>query len=521
MTILEEGEGENSLPSQPSVGIRDEIYARLLEIKDEDVMRHPDFRIELDSHFNRFPLSYAMDMMTSDRAEDVMVHIKLLAEAKDSDRRPSFYIRIVKPEELYREERTNDDGNGDVNNTMIESSSVVRVGASSGPYYEMTFSTRDRPKLLSQLSSLLSDVGLNIQEAHVFSTNDGFSIDAFLVDGCDDKSIDDLHKELQKVIEKSEKSLSGLSSSPLGYQESVQINIDKCEIDRSLLKRGKKIGSGSCGDLYHGIFLGQEVAIKYLKYELLNTAVRAEFFHEIEILSKVQHGNVVRFIGACTEPQLCLVTEYMAGGSVYDFTRMCPNTLELPVLLKISIDVCKGMEYLHQNGIIHRDLKTANLLMDANGVVKVADFGVARFQAHEGVIMTAETGTYRWMAPEVINHQPYNEKVDIFSFAIVLWELTTSKVPYDTMTPVQAAIGVRQGLRPTLQDNTHPKLQSLMQRCWDEVPSKRPSFSKLKIELEDFLQNFQLGNEKFQQPVNRVTSKQKRRHSIKDANISG
>lgn len=60
--------------------------------------------------------------------------------------------------------------------------------------------------------------------------------------------------------------------------------------------------------------------------------------------------------------------EYMAGGSVYDFTRMCPNTLELPVLLKISIDVCKGMEYLHQNGIIHRDLKTANLLMDANGV---------------------------------------------------------------------------------------------------------------------------------------------------------
>ncbi|KVH99628.1 hypothetical protein Ccrd_022143, partial [Cynara cardunculus var. scolymus] len=159
---------------------------------------------------------------------------------------------------------------------------------------------------------------------------------------------------------------------------------------------------------------------------------------------EVQHRNVVRFIGACTkQPHLCIITEYMPGGSLYEYLHKNHRTLTLPQLVQFAIDVCRGMEYLHKSNIIHRDLKTANLLMDSHNVVKVADFGLARFQNQEGV-MTAETGTYRWMAPEVINHQPYDQKADVFSFAIVLWELVTAKIPYDNMTPLQAALGVRQ-----------------------------------------------------------------------------
>ncbi|MBA0710745.1 hypothetical protein Golax_010013, partial [Gossypium laxum] len=230
----------------------------------------------------------------------------------------------------------------------------------------------------------------------------------------------------------------------------------------------------------------------------------------------------------------------MPGGSLYDYLHKNHNVLKLSQLLKFAIDVCKGMEYLHQNHIIHRDLKTANLLMDTDNfgmfsyivyddnfynvivtskplafgvqmflgtvgvafgvacgiwdslgyltspnieVVKVADFGVARF-LNQGGVMTAETGTYRWMAPEVINHQPYDQKADVFSFAVVLWELVTAKVPYDTMTPLQAALGVRQGLRPELPENAHPKLLDLMQRCWEAASDKRPSFSEITTELE-------------------------------------
>ncbi|KAB2635239.1 serine/threonine-protein kinase HT1-like [Pyrus ussuriensis x Pyrus communis] len=361
------------------------------------------------------------------------------------------------------------------------------------PIHEVIFSTIDRPKLLSQLSSLLSDLGLNIREAHVFSTTDGYSLDVFVVDGWPVEDADDLYEAMEKAIARSEGSWSRSSHSHLAVEKalSVKQKLGNWEIDRRLLKIGDRIASGSCGDLYRGIYLGQDVAVKILRSEHLNDALEDEFAQEVAILREVHHSNVVRFIGACTKsPHLCIVTEYMPGGSLYDYLHNNHNILKLSELLKFAIDVCKGMEYLHQNNIIHRDLKTANLLMDTNNVVKVADFGVARFQNQEGV-MTAETGTYRWMAPEVINHQPYDQKADVFSFAIVLWELVTAKVPYDTMTPLQAALGVRQGLRPEIPNNGHPKLLELMQRCWDSFPPNRPSFSDITAQLESLLQEVQ------------------------------
>ncbi|RZS23926.1 hypothetical protein BHM03_00056934 [Ensete ventricosum] len=179
----------------------------------------------------------------------------------------------------------------------------------------------------------------------------------------------------------------------------------------------------------------------------------------------------------------------MSGGSVYDFLHRQKGVFELPALLQVAIDVSRGMNYLHQNNIVHRDLKTANLLMDENeqvisthlyiNVVKVADFGVARVKAESGV-MTAETGTYRWMAPEVIEHKPYDHKADVFSFGIVLWELLTAKLPYENFTPLQAAVGVVQkGLRPTIPKNAHPKLAELMENCWQQNPTDRPDFSEI------------------------------------------
>lgn len=115
--------------------------------------------------------------------------------------------------------------------------------------------------------------------------------------------------------------------------------------------------------------------------------------------------------------------------------------------------------------------------------------------------MTAETGTYRWMAPEVINHQPYDQKADIFSLAIVLWELVTAKVPYDTMTPLQAALGVRQGLRPDLPENAHPKLVDLMQRCWVATPDKRPSFSEITAQLETLFEEVKVEFAQLNRPL--------------------
>ncbi|KAJ4965149.1 hypothetical protein NE237_016998 [Protea cynaroides] len=546
-----EGVGESSSPPR-SFGVfsgydtRNDVYIRLIESGNEEAVCNPELREQLDAHLNRLPSRYVVDV-DMDRVEDVLLHQKLLARAKDPDKRPVFHVRYVETiqtgkdgndnlqqcsgshvasevgyniehEGIVSSQKRNGDCEidfepcsklGDLNLDFRKNAEDMErrylIETFSGrqeilqvPIHEIIFATIDKPKLLSQLSALLSDIGLNIREAHVFSTTNGYSLDVFVVDGWPVEDTDGLHEAVEKAIARSEGSLSGSSPSHSVIEKALatQPNSDDWEIDRELLKIGEKIASGSCGDLYRGIYIGQDVAVKILRSVHLNEALEVEFAQEVTILREVQHRNVVRFIGACTKlPHLCIVTEYMPGGSLYDFLHKHHNVLELPLLLRFAIDVSKGMEYLHENNIIHRDLKTANLLMDMNKVVKVADFGVARFQNHEGV-MTAETGTYRWMAPEVINHQSYDQKADVFSFAIVLWELRTGKVPYDTMTPLLAALGVRQGLRPEIPDNTHPRLLELMQRCWEVVPSSRPSFSEISVELEELLLDVQATSDK-------------------------
>ncbi|XP_021844823.1 serine/threonine-protein kinase STY46 isoform X2 [Spinacia oleracea] len=523
---LIEGVGESSSPPRSFGGggiggsvlldIRDDVYNRLIENGIEEVVSNPDFREILDVHFNKLPPSYGLDI-NIDRAEDVLLHRKLLALAKDPEKRPVFHVRCLenfKSEDSEEHlalvnnhgERVQNKEEGrefepcskleDLNLEVRQNSGMMKKSqeiSSHVPTHEVICSTPDKPKLLSQLSALLSDVGLNIREAHVFSTTDGYSLDVFVVDGWPVEDADSLRKAMEEAIDKSEGSWSGSSHSKFSVKKALAARGEpgNWEIDRRLLKIGDKVASGSCGDLYRGVYLGQDVAVKILRSEHLTEASEDEFAQEVAILREVRHENVVRFIGACTKsPDLCIVTEYMPGGSLYNYLHKNKRALKFSELLKFAIDVSKGMEYLHHNDIIHRDLKSANLLMDSLQVVKVADFGVARFLHQEGV-MTAETGTYRWMAPEVINHQPYDQKADIFSFAIVLWELLTAKIPYENMTPLQAALGVRQGLRPEIPQEIHPKLCNLMQRCWDTAPSNRPPFSIIRVELEDLLENDQ------------------------------
>ncbi|KAL9275839.1 Serine/threonine-protein kinase STY46-like protein [Drosera capensis] len=519
--------GTNPRQQHKKLEVYNEILRRLKESDNPEVLL-PGFDDELWAHFTRLPVRYALDVNV-ERAEDVLTHKRLLQLARDPDNRPAFDVRLVQV--LPLSELTTsypDDTKGSENGPSQTSSpyssrlSVYpppafgssanlellaleapksndgdensRANASSRPMHEITFSTDDKPKLLSQLTSLLGEIGLNIEEAHAFSTTDGFSLDVFVVDGWEHEETRQLRAFLKKEIMKIEKGPWPVlePSSPTseheqigsGYKtEHVEIpndGTDVWEIDLKHLKLGTKVASGSYGDLYKGTYCSQEVAVKILKAERINTDLQEEFAQEVFIMRKVRHKNVVQFIGACTKPpSLCIVTEFMSCGSVYDYLHKYKRTFKLPSLLKVAIDVSKGMNYLHQNNIIHRDLKAANLLMDENEVVKVADFGVARVKAQTGV-MTSETGTYRWMAPEVIEHKPYDHKADVFSFGIVVWELLTGKLPYDYLTPLQAAVAVVQkGLRPAVPKNTPPKLAELLERCWQQDPALRPDFSEI------------------------------------------
>ncbi|KAH9757521.1 hypothetical protein KPL71_016418 [Citrus sinensis] len=353
---LAEGVGESSSPprsfgSFSNYDVRNDVFNRLIEAGNEEAVCNPEFREQLDAHFNRFPASYGLDV-NMDRVEDVLLHQKLLAVAKDPEKRPAYHIRFIE-EEYWR--------------TLHWLDLVVKLV----PIHEVVFSTVDKPKLLSQLSALLSDIGLNIREAHVFSTTDGYSLDVFVVDGWPVEDTDGLYEAMEKAVARSEGSWSGSTNSRSAVEKAIesQTKSEDWEIDRRLLKTGERIASGSCGDLYRGVYLGQDVAVKVLRSEHLNDTLEDEFVQEVAILREVQHRNVVRFIGASTKsPHLCIVTEYMPGGSLYDYLHKNHNVLKLSQLLRFAIDICKGMEYLHQSNIIHRDLKTANLLMDTHNV---------------------------------------------------------------------------------------------------------------------------------------------------------
>ncbi|RZC48546.1 hypothetical protein C5167_016967 [Papaver somniferum] len=532
-----ESSPNNTRHHRQKLEVYNEILRRLKE-SDLDEVNLPGFDDELWAHFNRLPARYALNLNV-ERAEDVLIHKRLLLQAHDPADRPAFEIRLVQASPVFDghntdsslpDSPTNDDTES-TSHTMGQSihpqpsfgsshnleapelvadkshdpdgdSTVNASLCNAGSMHEITFSADDKPKLLSQLTALLAEIGLNIQEAHAFSTTDGYSLDVFVVSGWPYEEIERLknvvEKEIWRIENQSWSNHHPMTSNDEHLNEQTEMEIvpdhvkipcdgtDVWEIDARLLTFENKVGSGSFGDLYKGIYCTQEVAIKVLKAERVSAEMQREFAQEVYIMRKVRHKNVVQFIGACTRPpSLCIVTEFMSGGSIYDFLHKQKGVFKLPSVIRVAIDVSKGMNYLHQNKIIHRDLKAANLLMDENKVVKVADFGVARVQAQSGV-MTAETGTYRWMAPEVIEHKPYDHKADIFSFAIVLWEMLTGKLPYEYLTPLQAAVGVVQkGLRPTIPKDTHPKLVRLLEHCWQQNPSLRPDFSEIIEALQD------------------------------------
>ncbi|XWS75463.1 hypothetical protein CRYUN_Cryun01aG0090600 [Craigia yunnanensis] len=266
---------------------------------------------------------------------------------------------------------------------------------------------------------------------------------------------------------------------------------EKWTIDLKKLIMSEAFAEGAFGRLFRGRYNGEDVAIKVLERpenspEIAQVLER-QFHQEVTILATMNHSNIVRFIGACRKQMVwCIVTEYAKGGSVRQFLeKRQSGPMPLKLALKRALDVAKGMAYIHGLGFIHRDLKSDNLLIAADKSIKIADFGVARIEVQtEG--MTPKTGTYRWMAPEMIQNRPYTKKVDVYSFGIVLWELITGLLPYQEKTSVQAAKSVvDSGARPDIPKDCLPVLSEIMTCCWDTNPDARPPFTQIIKMLEN------------------------------------
>jgi len=288
------------------------------------------------------------------------------------------------------------------------------------------------------------------------------------------------------------------------------------EMDPSNLLIMEKLGEGEFGVVHKARWFGTLVAAKILKAS--SEIAVGDFRGEIEILRRVHHPNAVQFLGACTkrEPYI-LVTELMAGGSLADAFRR-PEAFPLRRSIEIALDAARGLAYLHNrrpSPIIHRDLKPGNLMLSGSayqthreivfntGTVKLADFGLSKTlpankHADFGYLdskfrLTGETGSYRYMAPEVFRHEPYNSSVDVYSYSMIMFQLFEFQPPFSGMDPIEAA---RQAalydLRPqfiALQGPGVAKsdIKALIERCWSANAENRPSFEQIVLRLEEIL----------------------------------
>ncbi|KAL9672462.1 hypothetical protein QQ045_028713 [Rhodiola kirilowii] len=266
--------------------------------------------------------------------------------------------------------------------------------------------------------------------------------------------------------------------------------------DMSQLFIGAKFASGRHSRIYRGIYKQKDVAIKMISQpeedESLATFLEKQFTSEVALLFGLEHPNIITFVAACKKPPVfCIITEYMAGGSLRKYLHQQePYSVPLNLVLKLALDIARGMQYLHSLGILHRDLKSENLLLDEDMCLKVADFGISCLES-ECVDTKGFIGTYRWMAPEMIEEKHHTKKVDVYSFGIVLWELLTALTPFDNMTPEQAAFAVsHKNARPPLPSSCPPAFQRLINRCWSSHPSKRPHFNEIVTSLEKYSKCF-------------------------------
>ncbi|XP_074001719.1 mitogen-activated protein kinase kinase kinase 19 [Numenius arquata] len=286
---------------------------------------------------------------------------------------------------------------------------------------------------------------------------------------------------------------SNKESELLNFEESAKLpGSSLTNTDPIMWTRGEVLGKGAYGTVYCGLTSqGQLIAVKQVVLDTsdqLTTEKEYQKFHEeVDLLKTLKHVNIVTYLGTCLEDNiLSIFMEFVPGGSISSIINRFGPLPEI-VLCKYTKQILQGVAYLHDNCVVHRDIKGNNVMLMPNGIVKLIDFGCARrlawvsLSGTQSEMLKSVHGTPYWMAPEVINESGYGRKSDIWSVGCTVFEMATGKPPLASMDRIAAMfyIGAHRGLMPSLPDRFSGTAVDFVRACLTRDQRERPSALQL------------------------------------------
>ncbi|KAG6901143.1 hypothetical protein C0995_016509 [Termitomyces sp. Mi166 len=295
---------------------------------------------------------------------------------------------------------------------------------------------------------------------------------------------DDITPDITPFLHKTVAALQRISGRPPDF-EIPSWSLTSIDVDFDV-NDTRLIGRGTFGRVVEGDWNGKTVAVKELGLPTTDLIAMDSVRYEVQIWSSLSHPNILPFYGACLEStKPFIVSQFCSAGNALKYIRRNPHINRVQLLH----DVATGMDHLHDQGIIHADLKASNILISDTGEALIADFGLSQIQDQVSSSMHITRtstdrvgGTVRWMAPERLMGKTINKPADIYSFALLAWEFyTNGAVPFKNIVDMEQFRNVvTRGERPKRPYQMDDKIWALVERCWTADPSERPDFVDVK-----------------------------------------